>query len=196
MANKGKTLNQFIYTEMTKNHIEKNSKNLTKLRNKINYLITHDPRLSQLKDMRDKTPKNNQNEKYLPQSYWNKISKNISFQTTIKKMISPDYLAALAQLDDYYNGNPEDISVELERIEKGLPPAKNLVTKEVITSIMIQAIFEHLFPKTKIDTNLLNHDLNLTTLYPDTVPESMNNELIHAYKRQQNPVKYYLKKSK
>ena len=46
---KGQTLNEFVLAEMEKYYIEKNSKNIKNMRNKINYLVATNPRLKKLK---------------------------------------------------------------------------------------------------------------------------------------------------
>ena len=192
---KGQTLNEFVLAEMEKYHIEKNSKNIKNLRNKVNYLITKDPRFTKLKVQRDKATKNKHNEKILPASYWKKISSSKSFQSYAKKHVNPDYIKGLARIEEIIGGSPEKEVDRLNQLEKGLE-VKNLLKKNDVTDLMIRAIFEKLYPNTEIDTNLLNFDLNLTDLTHDPAhfPEAYEEDAKKAFMRQQDPVKYYLKK--
>lgn len=192
---KGQTLNEFVLAEMEKYHIEKNSKNIKNLRNKVNYLVAKDPRFAKLKVQRDKATKNKHNEKILPASYWKKISSSKSFQSYAKKHINPDYIKGLSAIDKILNDDPENFLEWLNSKEKGLD-IKNLVQTSDLNSLMIQAIFKKLYPNTEINTDLLNFDLNLKELThdPKNFPKAYEEDAEKAFMRQQDPVKYYLKK--
>lgn len=192
---KGQTLNEFVLAEMEKYHIEKNSKNIKNLRNKVNYLVAKDPRFAKLKVQRDKATKNKHNEKILPASYWKKISSSKSFQSYTKKHINPDYIKGLSAIDKILNDDPENFLEWLNSKEKGLD-IKNLVQTSDLNSLMIQAIFKKLYPNTEINTDLLNFDLNLKELThdPKNFPKAYEEDAEKAFMRQQDPVKYYLKK--
>lgn len=192
---KGQTLNEFVLAEMEKYHIEKNSKNIKNLRNKVNYLITKDPRFTKLKVQRDKATKNSHNEKILPASYWKKISSSQSFQNYAKKHVNPDYIKGLSAIDKILNDDPEDFLDWLNTKEKGLD-MKDLVKASDLSNLMIQAIFEKLYPNTEINRELLNFDLNLKKLThdPKKFPKAYEEDAKKAFMRQQDPVKYYLRK--
>lgn len=192
---KGQTLNEFVLTEMEKYHIEKNSKNVKNMRNKVNYLLKSDPKLKKLKVQRDKATKNNHNEKILPTNYWQKISSSQSFQNYAKKHVSADYIKGLSALDKVLNDDPENFLDWINHHENGIN-IKRVIKKSDITTLMVRAIFEKLYPNTEIDTNLLNFDLNLTNLTHDPAhfPEAYEEDAKKAFMRQQDPVKYYLKK--
>lgn len=192
---KGQTLNEFVLTEMEKYHIEKNSKNIKNLRNKVNYLVAKDPRFTKLKVQRDKATKNNHNEKILPANYWKKISSSQSFQKYAKKLVNPDYIKGLSAIDKILNDSSEDFLEWLNHKEKGLD-VKNLVDSTELSNLMIRAIFEKLYPNTEINKKLLNFDLNLKELThdPQNFPKDYEEDAEKAFMRQQDPVKYYLKK--
>lgn len=192
---KGQTLNEFVLAEMEKYHIEKNSKNIKNLRNKVNYLVAKDPRFEKLKVQRDKATKNSHNEKILPASYWKKISSSKSFQNYAKKRISPDYIKGLSAIDKILNDSSEDFLEWLNHKEKGLD-VKNLVDSTELSNLMIRAIFEKLYPNMEINKDLLNFDLNLKELThdPQNFPKDYEEDAEKAFMRQQDPVKYYLKK--
>lgn len=192
---KGQTLNEFVLAEMEKYHIEKNSKNIKNLRNKVNYLVAKDPRFTKLKVQRDKATKNNHNEKILPANYWKKISSSQSFQNYAKKLVNPDYIKGLTAIDKILNGNSEDFLDWLNHKEKGLD-IKKLVKPTDISNLMVRAIFEKLYPNMEINKKLLNFDLNLIELThdPKNFPKAYEKDTEKAFMRQQDPVKYYLKK--
>lgn len=192
---KGQTLNEFVLAEMEKYHIEKNSKNIKNLRNKVNYLVAKDPRFAKLKVQRDKATINSHNEKILPASYWKKISSSKSFQSYAKKHVNPDYIKGLSAIDKILNDNSEDFLNWLNHKEQGLD-IKDLVKASDLSNLMIQAIFKKLYPNTEINKKLLNFDLNLKELThdPKNFPKAYEEEAEKAFMRQQDPVKYYLKK--
>ena len=194
---KGQTLNEFVLTEMEKYHIEKNSKNVKNMRNKVNYLLKSDPKLKKLKVQRDKATKNNHNEKILPTNYWQKISSSQSFQNYAKKHVNPDYIKGLSAIDKILNDSSEDFLEWLNSKEKGLD-IKNLVDSTELSNLMIRAIFEKLYPNAEINKKLLNFDLNLIKLThdPKNFPKTYEEDAEKAFMRQQDPVKYYLKKKK
>lgn len=192
---KGQTLNEFVLAEMEKYHIEKNSKNIKNLRNKVNYLITKDPRFTKLKVQRDKATKNSHNEKILPASYWKKISSSNSFQSYAKKHVSADYIKGLSALDKVLNDDPENFLDWINHHENGIN-IKRVIKKSDITALMVRAIFEKLYPNIEINEDLLNFDLNLKELThdPQNFPKAYEEDAKKAFMRQQDPVKYYLKK--
>lgn len=192
---KGQTLNEFVLAEMEKYHIEKNSKNIKNLRNKVNYLVATDPRLKKLKAQRDKATKDSHNGKVLPASYWKKISSSQTFQNYAKKQINPDYIKGLSAIDKILNDSSEDFLEWLNSKEKGLD-IKNLVDSTELSNLMIRAIFEKLYPNAEINKKLLNFDLNLIKLThdPKNFPKTYEEDAEKAFMRQQDPVKYYLKK--
>ena len=194
---KGQSLNEFVLAEMDKYHIEKNSKNIKNMRNKVNYLLKSDPKLKKLKVQRDKATKNNHNEKILPTNYWQKISSSQSFQNYAKKHVNPDYIKGLSAIDKILNDDPENFSDWLNHRENGLN-IKKILKKSDITALMVRAIFEKLYPNMEINTALLNFDLTLKELThdPKNFPKAYEEDAEKAFMRQQDPVKYYLKKKK
>lgn len=168
---KGQTLNEFVLAEMDKYYIEKNSKNIKNMRNKINYLVATDPRLKKLKAQRDKATKDSHNGKVLPESYWKKIAGSAEFQKYAKKHTSKAFTKEIEDiekefttddLDDpeylkFINASSEERDKMLQRQHQS---SQNLITDTLVIRAWIEAIAKKVLPNTHLDEKQLNHDLN------------------------------------
>lgn len=185
------TLTDFINAEFKKYYIEKNSNNLKAFRNKVNYLLGHDPLLKKEKaKTKPLTSKKDARKKTFPASLWNKVDQNKDFKAYALKHRDPKYLKVLEQADRELYGDP-NLMNKIEREKKeGLDHIESL-TLEDKNHFLLKAIFKALYPDKVIDWELLNYDLN--RINPDKNKKVSQEAYFAALYRQLDP-RNYLKK--
>lgn len=191
MFTKPMTLTDFINAEFKKYYIEKNSNNLKAFRNKVNYLLGHDPLLKKEKaKTKPLTSKKDARKKTFPASLWNKVDQNKDFKAYALKHRDPKYLKVLEQADRELYGDP-NLMNKIEREKKeGLDHIESL-TLEDKNHFLLKAIFKALYPDKVIDWELLNYDLN--RINPDKNKKVSQEAYFAALYRQLDP-RNYLKK--
>ena len=185
------TLTDFINAEFKKYYIEKNSNNLKAFRNKVNYLLGHDPLLKKEKaKTKPLTSKKDARKKAFPASLWNKVDQNESFQLYALQHRDPKYLKILEQADRELYGDP-NLMTKVEREKKeGLDHIESL-TLEDKNHFLLKAIFKALYPDKVIDWEALEYDLSRVDLKNN--PNVSQEAYFAALYRQLDP-RNYLKK--
>ena len=191
MFTKPMTLTDFINAEFKKYYIEKNSNNLKAFRNKVNYLLGHDPLLKKEKaKTKPLTSKKDARKKAFPASLWNKVDQNESFQLYALQHRDPKYLKILEQADRELYGDP-NLMTKVEREKKeGLDHIESL-TLEDKNHFLLKAIFKALYPDKIIDWEALEYDLSRVDLKNN--PNVSQEAYFAALYRQLDP-RNYLKK--
>ena len=191
MFTKPMTLTDFINAEFKKYYIEKNSNNLKAFRNKVNYLLGHDPLLKKEKaKTKPLTSKKDARKKAFPASLWNKVDQNESFQLYALQHRDPKYLKILEQADRELYGDP-NLMTKVEREKKeGLDHIESL-TLEDKNHFLLKAIFKALYPDKVIDWEALEYDLSRVDLKNN--PNVSQEAYFAALYRQLDP-RNYLKK--
>lgn len=191
MFTKPMTLTDFINAEFKKYYIEKNSNNLKAFRNKVNYLLGHDPLLKKEKaKTKPLTSKKDARKKTFPASLWNKVDQNKDFKAYALKHRDPKYLKVLEQADREFYGDP-NLMNKIEREKKeGLDHIESL-TLEDKNHFLLKAIFKALYPDKVIDWEALEYDLSRVDLKNN--PNVSQEAYFAALYRQLDP-RNYLKK--
>lgn len=191
MFTKPMTLTDFINAEFKKYYIEKNSNNLKAFRNKVNYLLGHDPLLKKEKaKAKPLTSKKDARKKTFPASLWNKVDQNKDFKAYALKHRDPKYLKVLEQADREFYGDP-NLMNKIEREKKeGLDHIESL-TLEDKNHFLLKAIFKALYPDKVIDWEALEYDLSRVDLKNN--PNVSQEAYFAALYRQLDP-RNYLKK--
>lgn len=185
------TLTDFINAEFKKYYIEKNSNNLKAFRNKVNYLLGHDPLLKKEKaKVKPLASKKDARKKAFPASLWNKVDQNKDFKEYALKHRDPKYLKVLEQADREFYGDP-NLMNKIEREKKeGLDHIESL-TLEDKNHFLLKAIFKALYPDKVIDWEALEYDLSRVDLKNN--PNVSQEAYFAALYRQLDP-RNYLKK--
>ena len=191
MFTKPMTLTDFINAEFKKYYIEKNSNNLKAFRNKVNYLLGHDPLLKKEKaKTKPLTSKKDARKKTFPASLWNKVDQNKDFKAYALKHRDQKYLKVLEQADREFYGDP-NLMNKIEREKKeGLDHIESL-TLEDKNHFLLKAIFKALYPDKVIDWEALEYDLSRVDLKNN--PNVSQEAYFAALYRQLDP-RNYLKK--
>lgn len=185
------TLTDFINAEFKKYYIEKNSNNLKAFRNKVNYLLGHDPLLKKEKaKVKPLASKKDARKKAFPASLWNKVDQNKDFKEYALQHRDPKYLKILEQADRELYGDP-NLMTKVEREKKeGLDHIESL-TLEDKNHFLLKAIFKALYPDKVIDWEALEYDLSRVDLKNN--PNVSQEAYFAALYRQLDP-RNYLKK--
>lgn len=185
------TLTDFINAEFKKYYIEKNSNNLKAFRNKVNYLLGHDPLLKKEKaKTKPLTSKKDARKKTFPASLWNKVDQNKDFKAYALKHRDPKYLKVLEQADREFYGDP-NLMNKIEREKKeGLDHIESL-TLEDKNHFLLKAIFKALYPDKVIDWEALEYDLSRVDLKNN--PNVSQEAYFAALYRQLDPRNYFKK---
>ena len=192
MFTKPMTLTDFINAEFKKYYIEKNSNNLKAFRNKVNYLLGHDPLLKKEKaKTKPLTSKKDARKKTFPASLWNKVDQNKDFKEYALQHRDPKYLKILEQADREFYGDPNLMNKVEKEKKEGIDDFENLLTSKVTSRFLLTLIFKALYPNEVIDWELLNLDLNRTN--PDKNKKVSQEAYFAALYRQLDP-RNYLKK--
>ena len=191
MFTKPMTLTDFINAEFKKYYIEKNSNNLKAFRNKVNYLLGHDPLLKKEKaKTKPLTSKKDARKKTFPASLWNKVDQNKDFKAYALKHRDPKYLKVLEQADREFYGDP-NLMNKIEREKKeGLDHIESL-TLEDKNHFLLKAIFKALYPDKVIDWEALEYDLSRVDLKNN--PNVSQEAYFAALYRQLDPRNYHKK---
>lgn len=191
MFTKPMTLTDFINAEFKKYYIEKNSNNLKAFRNKVNYLLGHDPLLKKEKaKTKPLTSKKDARKKTFPASLWNKVDQNKDFKAYALKHRDPKYLKVLEQADREFYGDP-NLMNKIEREKKeGLDHIESL-TLEDKNHFLLKAIFKALYPDKVIDWEALEYDLSRVDLKNN--PNVSQEAYFAALYRQLDPRNYFKK---